>query len=133
MFKAHEEEYENNSNNDYSNNKDPLAYTKLNCLYQRLQNLKLSFCKKFVKSKEYRLFEKGRELLSEELDVVKLIKSHRLRQKVIDTKIRMTQNEKETLKKQALTVISLTSDSDTSDGSSKEFNFWKKGNLKSSK
>ena len=45
----------------------------------------------------------------------------------------MTQNEKETLKKQALTVISLTSDSDTSDGSSKEFNFWKKGNLKSSK
>ena len=95
--------------------------------------MKLSFCKNFFKSKEYRLFEKGRELLSKEIDVVKLIKSHRLRQKVIDTKIKMTQNEKETLKKQALTVISLTSDSDTSDGSIKEFNFWKKGNPKSSK
>ena len=133
MFTAHKEEDKDDPDKDNANDNELLPYTKLNCLYQRLQNLKLSFCKNFVKSKEYRLFEKGRELLSKEIDVVKLIKSHRLRQKVIDTKIRMTQNEKETLKKQALTVISLTSDSDTSDGSSKEFNFWKKGNLKSSK
>ena len=133
MFTVHKEEDKEDPNKDKVNDKELLPYTKLNCLYQRLQNMKLSFCENFVKSKEYRLFEKGRELLSKEIDVVKLIKSHRLRQKVIDTKIKMTQNEKETLKKQALTVISLTSDSDTSDGSSKEFNFWKKGNLKSSK
>ena len=46
--------------------------------------MKYERCKKLGESKQYRLFEKGREILKKEIDVVNLIKSRRYMLKFIE-------------------------------------------------
>ena len=92
-----------------------LDTSKLNCLFQRFHKMKNKFTSKLGKTKHYRLFEKGRDKLGQEIDVVNLIRSRRHWQKVIQLVVKILGSEENGLREKADNILTLVSDSDSND------------------
>ena len=65
---------------------------KVNCLYQRFHDACSCCCSR--RSKHYKLFEKGREDLENEIDIVEFLKNFRMLRKHVDLKAKLHFDEK---------------------------------------
>ena len=84
-----------------------LQTDKLNCLRQRIHDTNwLCCCKK--KSKHYKLFEKGRKDLAQEIDIVKFLQSYRLLRKHVELKAKLEYEEKKYVENNRFTKLSVT-------------------------
>ena len=72
-----------------------------------------SYCKR---TKNYRLFEKGRDLLEKEIDIAHFIQQYRLLQRIVALKIKLSNEEKTYVNNNRFTKLQISgSDSDNDD------------------
>ena len=84
---------------------------KVNCLMQRLHD---AGCSRFKKSTQERLFEKGREILENEIDIVNFLQKFRELTNIVNLKIKLTHDEKRFVTNKSFTKLQLSDDHEES-------------------